>query len=404
MFATEAIPKHERGNVESALLTRRDLMKVAAALVVEQWAGARHLAFGDNRRSTDRKVILLTCGGMRREDTFGDADGLANIPHLRADLRPHAAFYPYVRNSGVTSHYNTVASLLTGQWQRLDDWGKSRPASPTLFEQLRRQMHLKAEDTWLISSNKALTSQIGASEVREFGPSFGANVIFPKQLLINAVVRAAAEGRAVKGTDRPSVQPELISMLNSDNYDGLGWSISGDSSSLDTPTLGVLQQAIGDLVRTNAPVTGDEFTFLVSAEVMRRFAPAFLTITFSDMEVAHFGSWSLHLAGIRTADRLVFELWNLIQELPAYKDKTTLFVLPEFGRDMDGSTTNGFFNHRQNSESTRLTWMLCLGGTVRKPQAVENPIEQIDLFPTIAGLFGLRIQDLAGKALPGVLL
>lgn len=382
-------------------LTRRDVMKAVAALVVEQWAQGRHLAYGEEHAGAGRKIIVVTCGGMRREDTFAE-DGFANVQHLHNDLLPGAAFYPFVRNDGVTSHYNTISSILSGNWQRLDDWGKTRPASPTLFEYLRKQMQLKPEEAWLISSNKALTSQIGASSVRDFGPSFGANVIFPKQLLINAVVRAAAEGRAVHGADRAAVAPELVAMLNSDNYDGLGWSISGEASSLDTPTLGVMQQAIDDLIRTNAPVTGDEFTFLVSSEVMKRFAPSFLTVTFSDMEVAHFGSYSLHLAGIRTTDRLVFELWNLIQQLPAYKDKTTLFVLPEFGRDMDGSTTNGFFNHRQASESTRLTWMLCLGDAIRKAQTIENPIEQTDICPSIARLFELQKVDLPGKPLPGL--
>lgn len=382
-------------------LTRRDVMKAVAALVVEQWAEARHLAYGEDRTGAGRKVIVVTCGGMRREDTFSE-DGSTNIQHLHNDLLPRAAFYPTVRNDGVTSHYNTISSILSGNWQRLDDWGKSRPNSPTMFEYLRKQMRLRAEETWLISSNKALTSQIGASSVREFGPAYGANVMFPKQLLINAVVRAAAQGRAVHGADRAAVAPELVAMLNADNYDGLGWSISGDASSLDTPTLGVMQQAIDDLIRTNAPVTGDEFTFLVSSEVMKRFAPSFLAITFSDMEVAHFGSYSLHLAGIRTTDRLVFELWNLVQQLPAYKDKTTLFVLPEFGRDMDGSTTNGFFNHRQSSESTRLTWMLCCGDAVRKAQTIENPIEQTDICATIAGLFELRRVDLPGKPIPGL--
>jgi len=380
--------------------TRRNLMKGAAALVLEQWAGARHLAFGEGRGDVGRKVIIVSCGGIRREDTFADT-GFANIPHLHGDLLRRGAFYPYVRNSGATSHYNTISSILSGNWQRLDDWGKTRPASPTLYEYARKQMGLRQDQVWLISSNKALTSQIGASSVRDFGPAFGANVIFPKQLLINAVVHAAAQGRAVHSSDRSAVQPDLEIMLNSDNYDGLGWSI-GEASSLDTPTLGVIQQAIEDLIRTNDPVTGDEFTFLVSSEVMRRFAPSLLTITFSDMEVAHFGSYSLHLGGIRTVDRLVFELWNLVQQLPAYKDKTTLFVLPEFGRDLDGSTTNGFFNHRQNSESTRLTWMLCMGEAIRGAQTIEQPIEQIDLCPTIAQLFELKNLELPGKPLPGL--
>ena len=156
-------------------------------------------------------------------------------------------------------------------------------------------------------------------------------------------------------------------------------------------------------MRTSAPVTGDEFTYLVSAEVMRRFAPAFLTITFSDMEVAHFGSYSLHLGGIRTVDRLVGELWALVESLPAYRGKTTLLVLPEFGRDMDGSTTNGFFNHRQNSESTRSTWMLCLGDGIRQPQVIADPVEQIQICPTLAHLFGIGGPAQAARPLPGFL-
>jgi hypothetical protein len=135
---------------------------------------------------------------------------------------------------------------------------------------------------------------------------------------------------------------------------------------------------------------------------MRRFAPSLLAISFSDMEVAHFGSYALHLGGIRTVDRLVYELWNQVQSLPAYKDKTTLLVLPEFGRDLDGSTTNGFFNHRQNSESTRVTWMMCMGDSVRKPQIIEEPIEQTDICPTIARLFEVKIPELPGKPISGL--
>jgi hypothetical protein len=381
--------------------TRRNLLKAAAVLLVSQWASAHAAALGDPMRNTGRKIIVVACGGMRRSDTFSAA-GLQNIPHLDKDLMPHSVFYPFVRNAGVTSHYNTISSVLTGNWQRLDDWGLTPPASPTLFEYLRKQRGMGQEQTWLISSNKALTCKIASSSIRDFGPAYGANVIFPKQLLINAVVYAAAEGRAVHSSDRSTVQPEIEAMLNSDNYGELGWSVAGESSSLDGVTLGTIQKAVWDLVSTNAPVTGDEFTFLVSAEVMRRFAPSMLVITFSDMEVAHFGSYSLHLGGIRTVDRLVFDLWTQVQAQPAYRDNTTLFVLPEFGRDLDGSTTNGFFNHRQDSDSTRLTWMMCMGEAVRKAQIIENPIEQTDICPTISRLFELGNLDLPGKLLPGL--
>ncbi len=386
--------------------SRRNLLKSAAILLVDQWASSRKHAFAGEPSNVsgkdERKVIVVACGGMRRAETFLDT-GLGNIPHLYRELLPQSVFYPSLRNAGATSHYNTISSILTGTWQRLDDWGKTPPASPTLFEYLRRRMDLSQDNAWLISSNKALTSRIGASSIRDFGPRYGANVVFPKQLLINAVIRAASQGHAEHSANRAAMQIEIEAILqNADNYDGLGWSISGDESLLDLRMQSSMQQAIEELVRTSAPVTGDEFTFLVSAEVMRRFAPSLLAITFSDVEVAHFGSYSMHLAGIRTVDRLVYELWNLVQAHPSYSGRTTLFVLPEFGRDFDGSNTNGFFNHRSADDSTSLTWMMCLGEAARSGDVVERPVQHIDLCPTIAGLFGIKDLDLPGKPLPGL--
>ncbi len=386
--------------------SRRDVLKAAAILLVDQWAMSRQFAFADEPTGgpakDERKVIVVACGGIRRAETFFHS-GLENIPHLYGDLLPRSVFYPFIRNAGATSHYNAISSIITGSWQRLDDWGMTAPASPTLFEYLRKRMGLTQDNAWLVSSNKALTNRIGASSVRDFGPRYGANVIFPKQLLINAVIRAASQGHPEHSADRAAMQLELESVLrNADDYEGLGWSISGDESVLDLSMQRSMQQAIEDLVRTNAPVTGDEFTFLVSTEVMRRFAPSLLVITFSDVEVAHFGSYSMHLAGIRTMDRLVYELWNVAQTHPSYSGRTTLFVLPEFGRDFDGSNTNGFFNHRALDDSTSLTWMMCLGEAARSPDVVERPVQHIDICPTIAKLFGIKDLDIPGSPLPGL--
>jgi len=382
--------------------TRRNLLKIAAMLLMDGWGSSRLRASSMSRvlsaPADAPKVIVLTCGGIRAAETFSE-DGLRNIPHLYSDLLPRSAFYPVVRNDGVTSHYNTISSILTGNWQRVDDWGKTPPASPTIFEYLRKRLQAPSTDAWLISSNKALTSQIAASSDPTFGPRYGANVVFPKQLLIDAVVNAAAHGRVAHTGDRPAMESEIKSILDSNNYESLGWSASGETSNLDTEMHSSLLRAIEDLVRANAPVTGDEFTFLVSVEVMRRFAPSLLVINFSDVEAAHFGSYSLHLAGIRTLDRLAFELWNEVQTNPQYRGRTTIFILPEFGRDLDGSNTNGFFNHRQDNDSTRNAWMMCLGQGVKAAGAIDHPVQHIDICPTLATLFGAKPPDVLGKPL-----
>jgi hypothetical protein len=67
------------------------------------------------------------------------------------------------------------------------------------------------------------------------------------------------------------------------------------------------------------------------------------------------------VAGEGVDCRLCSELWQEIGTNAEYRGRATLVILPEFGRDPDGSSTNGFFNHRANDPSTRTTWVMCLG-------------------------------------------
>jgi hypothetical protein len=380
-------------------ISKRTFLRAAGLLLADSVL-ARKLSGGGVKgaRGSGHKTIVVIFGGVRRQETFSE-EGLRNIPHLSHDLLPQALFYPRVRNEGVTAHFNATASIFTGNWQRVDDWGKLSPTAPTLFEYFRKQLGVPQSDVWVVASNKALTNLIGASSVPSYGPSFGANVVFPKQLLIAAVENAIWEGRKRNLADRAKVQAELEAMLQGSNYEGLGWTVFDAAERLDPRVLSTIQEAITSFVQGGGPTSGDELTFFVSREVMRKFAPTLLVVIFSDVEVAHFGSYSLHLAGIRSGDRLTYQLWQEVEANDEYRGRTTMVVLPEFGRDPDGSNTNGFFNHRANEESTRTAWMMCLGAAVDRPQIVERPIRHIDLCPTLAGLLGCRPLEARGVRL-----
>lgn len=344
------------------------------------------------------KVILVVIGGVRRAETFS-REGLENIPHLSTDLLPRSLFYPHARNEGVTAHFNAISSILTGNWQRVDDWGKLAPTTPTLFEQFRKEQKIDRGDTWVVASNKALTSMIGASSASDYGPAYGANVVFPKQLMLTAVVDALRQGRTANMADRAKVEAELESALAGSNYEGLGWNVFDAAERLDPRVQSTIQAAIATFVHSGGPTSGDELTFFMTREIMRKFAPRVLMVALSDVEAAHFGSYAMHLGGIKTADRLAWQLWQEVEANPEYKDKTTMLIMPEFGRDPDGSSTNGFFNHRANEESTRDTWMMALGAAIDKPQIIERPIRHVDVCPTLAGLLGCRPMEAQGSKL-----
>ena len=344
------------------------------------------------------KIILVVIGGVRRAETFSH-EGLENVPHLAYDLLPNSLFYNHARNEGVTAHFNAISSILTGNWQRVDDWGKLAPTTPTIFEQFRKRMRVDRSDTWIVASNKALTSMIGASSASGYGPDFGANVVFPKQLLLMAVADALRGGRTANLADRNKIESELESAMEGSNYEGLGWNIFDAADRLDPRVQETIKNAVAGFVRSGGPTSGDELTFFMTREIMHRFSPQVLVVAFSDVEAAHFGSYALHLSGIKTADRLTYQLWKEVEANPDYRGKTTMVVLPEFGRDPDGSSTNGFFNHRANEDSTRDTWMMVMGSAVDRPTVIERPIRHVDVCPTLAGLLGCKPADSQGMLL-----
>jgi hypothetical protein len=136
----------------------------------------------------------------------------------------------------------------------------------------------------------------------------------------------------------------------------------------------------------------------MTREIMSRLAPALLLVNFWDIDVAHFGAYSLYLEAIRRTDRLVHGLWQHAQALPAYKERTTLIVVPEMGRDGDFSG-NGFANHRSGDESCRRLWLLAAGAGVPRGLVSDRPIRTLDVAPTVARVLGFKMPESQGHAL-----
>jgi hypothetical protein len=130
---------------------------------------------------------------------------------------------------------------------------------------------------------------------------------------------------------------------------------------------------------------------------MREFSPSLILVNFWDMDVAHWGAYSLYLQAITRTDRLTGMLWDEVQTNPAYRDKTTMLILPELGRDGDQNTANGFLNHRSGDPACRNMWMLALGAGVTKGES-EAPIHHVDVAATAAELLGVKTAEVAGKS------
>ena len=148
----------------------------------------------------------------------------------------------------------------------------------------------------------------------------------------------------------------------------------------------------------------DELSLYIAKQLMRQVAPSLLWITFHDIDIAHAGAYSLYLEGIRRTDRLCSDLWKTIQSEPAYAGHTTLFILPDFGRDSDDDAAgNGFQHHRTGDVLSRTTWMLVAGTGIREGVVFDRAVDSTDLVPTLGSMLGFSANLAQGKPINEVL-
>jgi hypothetical protein len=334
-------------------------------------------------------VVVTFGGGARDEETFMPG-GQENIPHLLRELMPQATFLSNVVNRGILGHYVATASIVTGAYETFNNFAAVSPDSPTVFEYFRKDLKRPATDAWVVAPSNGF-ARIGESGHRAYGAGHGAGVILPKRLL-SAALTTASNGAA-------------YSHLLQDNYETPLYAptLAGQQIELEKMA-GLLKLSLDDFA-THARnlASPDELSVYIAKQLMRQLAPSLLWITLHDIDIAHSGAFSLYLAGIQRTDRLCAELWQTIQNEPEYANKTTMFILPDFGRDSDiDPGGNGFQHHRTGDALSRTTWMMALGPEVKRNVVVDRPVESVDLIPTLGAYFGFDPRYSTGKRIAEV--
>jgi hypothetical protein len=368
---------------------RREFLRSAAGLAsaTTAFSFAPYRALAAPRKG--KKTVVVTFGGGARDEETFAPDGQQNIPNLLNTLAPQSTFYSQVVNRGILGHYVATASLATGVYETFDNFAAVPPKNPTVFEYFRKGLSRPANDAWVVAPSNGF-NRIGESDSRGYGSGLGAGVILPKHLL-----RAAFPG---------ATESDYGHLLR-DNYEDPFYAPALAGNEIELRQLeDVLRLSVGDFTKRALTLSSpDELSVYVARELMRQVAPSLLWITLHDMDIAHSGAYSLYLEGIRRTDRLCLEIWNAIQADPEYAGNTTLFMLPDFGRDSDiDAGANGFQHHRTGDALSRTTWMMVLGPGIREGVVINDPVDSLDLVPTLGALLGFQTQLAHGKPLKEV--
>jgi arylsulfatase A-like enzyme len=96
---------------------------------------------------------------------------------------------------------------------------------------------------------------------------------------------------------------------------------------------------------------------------------------------------------IATTDGFLKRLWTTVQNMPEYRNSTTLIVTSDHGR---GSTLADWSGHGSKVIGADKIWLAILGPDTPAAGEVTTHVEQRDIAPTIIKLMGLNPADYKG--------
>ena len=300
--------------------------------------------FGASPNRTEN-VVLVTTDGLRRQEVFGGIDkslmhaekaGMKNARRLREKLWHDSAverrkrllpfFWGELARQGVVLgnrdagstvllgnsirvSYPGYSEILTGRVQ--DDVIRGNDEiqnpSPTVLEVFRRHWGLPRSQVALFAS-WGVFQFIGEHT--------------PKSVFINAGYRAIeGSGHSARAKRLSGMQFDLLTQWNS--------------------------------------VRHDYFTFELAMEHLRNAKPRFLYIALGETDDwAHDGRYDRVLETAAYFDKCLEQLWEALQSMPRYKDKTSLIVTTDHGR---GGTIEDWTRHGSSVEGAEFIWIAAMG-------------------------------------------
>jgi hypothetical protein len=142
----------------------------------------------------------------------------------------------------------------------------------------------------------------------------------------------------------------------------------------------------------------DSFLMHTALDHIKEKRPRLAFIGFGETdEWAHAGRYDLYLDAARNVDRFVEKLWDTVQRIPQYRDKTTLLISTDHGR---GTGVAGWKDHGEKVDGAEGIWLAVIGpDTARLGERFQTgPITQSQIAATIAALLGQDFTAAVPKA------
>lgn len=359
--------------------SRREFLATAASAAALPGLSLPKLSLPEQR--TERVVLVAFAGGVRSKEVLESPE---NAPNL-ARIRSAGVTLPNVRAQNV-GHYGAALSIFTGNVEVMGIRENERGLNPTLFEYLRKDVGLGSGDIWLSTASGAQGRLFAHSDHPDYGAEFGANVL-DGDGIFNVEFKRVLDSFGRPRPDTPAqrqVMARLSRAMDGSQLEHLTVA-APDSDEQRRVEKFILDELSGDNARLTGPGAADAKAIRIGSNILRVFRPRVLGITLQSADIAH-SSFNGYVEVIRRNDEELGKLWDAIQEDDELRDSTSIFVLPEFGRDQDLNERNGL-DHGDRSDHLRKVFLIAAGPGIAVNKVVKKDVQTIDVCPTVLSLF-----------------
>ena len=117
----------------------------------------------------------------------------------------------------------------------------------------------------------------------------------------------------------------------------------------------------------------DELTYIACKEYIIKHKPSVVLLSFSGTDNAgHSNRYDEYLQEANNADRMIGELWRMIQAMPEYAGQTTFLITTDHGR---GKKKSNWADHGMLVAGSSQTWYALLGHTVTAHGEIKYPAQ-----------------------------
>lgn len=172
-----------------------------------------------------------------------------------------------------------------------------------------------------------------------------------------------------------------------------------------TPQIELLNRLKQETPRKWGGEPYDSFTFYTALEYFKQNQPRvfFLSLGETD-EWAHEGRYDEYLIAANRFDSYLKQLWESVQSMPQYRNKTTLIIATDHGR---GDAPQGWRHHAAAIPGSENVWIAVIGPDTPAlgERSRSEPVMQNQIAATVAAFLGEdynAVEPKAGKPIAGV--